>query len=129
ASVLALLLLFPDRPLEGRLGGLTVDALERTLASTERILRPLEQARPLRGDGKLVVREMQLAADMVRLACRVGIARLETPGGAFRAISGAIRQTLTADLDDLMRSYRRVWLERNRPGGLADSVSRWEQLK
>ena len=129
ASVLALLLLFPDRPLEGRLGGLTVDALERTLASTERILRPLAQARPLRGDGKLVVREMQLAADMVRLACRVGIARLETPGGAFRAISGAIRQTLTADLDDLMRSYRRVWLERNRPGGLADSVSRWEQLK
>jgi hypothetical protein len=130
ASVLALILLFPDRPLgEGRLAGLTVDALERTLASTERILRPLEQARSLRGDGKLIVREMHLAADMVRLACRVGIARLETPGGAFRAISGAIRQALTSDLDDLMRAYRRIWLERNRPGGLSDSLARFERLK
>ncbi|HJQ98986.1 MAG TPA: family 20 glycosylhydrolase [Candidatus Polarisedimenticolaceae bacterium] len=130
ASVLALLLLFPDRPIgEGRLAGLTVEGLERTLASTERILRPLERARSLRGDGKLIVREMQLAADMVRLACRVGIARLETPGGSFRAISGAIRQALTSDLDDLVRAYRRIWLERNRPGGLPDSIARFERLK
>jgi hexosaminidase len=130
ASVLALLLLFPDRPLgEGRLSGLTVEGLERTLASTERILRPLSGATPDRGDGRLIVQEMRLAADMVRLACRVGIARLETPGGTFRAISGAVRKALTSDLDELMRAYRRIWLERNRPGGLADSTARWERLK
>ena len=130
ASVLALLLLFPDRPLgEGRLAGLTVEGLERTLASTVRILRPLSGATPDRGDGRLIVQEMRLAADMVRLACRVGIARLETPGGNFRAISGAVRKALTSDLDELMRTYRRTWLERNRPGGLADSTARWERLK
>jgi hypothetical protein len=130
ASVLALLLLFPDRPMgEGRLAGLTVDGLERTLASTERIMRSLPSAELRRKDGKLILRELGLAADMVRLACRVGIARLETPGGSYRAIRSAIRQALTSDLDDLMRTYRRVWLERNRPGGLSDSLARFESLK
>jgi hypothetical protein len=130
ASVLAILLLFPDRALgEGRLAGLSVEALERTLASTERIVRPLATAGSSRPDGRLIREEYGLAASLVRLACRVGIARLETPGGGFRTIPAAIRQALSSDLEELIADYRRIWLERNRPGGLDDSVGRLIKLR
>jgi hexosaminidase len=122
ASVLALLLLFPERPIgEGRLAGLTIEGLERALASAERIAGTLPQARSQRPDAGLVVEELRLAADLVRLGCRVGIARFMTPE--------TFRSAVAADVDELVTRYRRIWLERNRPGGLDDSAARLERLK
>ena len=122
ASVLALLLLFPERPIgEGRFAGLSIEGLERALASATRIAGTLAQARPQRPDGALVVDELRLAADLVRLGCRVGIARFMTPE--------TFRSAIAADVDELVARYRRIWLERNRDGGLDDSAARLERLK
>jgi hypothetical protein len=45
---------------------------------------------------------------------------------------GAYSQTLRAlnrDLQELISEFQQVWLARNRPGGLPDSVARFEKAR
>jgi hexosaminidase len=129
ASVLALLLLFPERPLgEGRLAGLTVEGLARAESRAVQAAARLSGTRCDRDDAALLGAEFSLAADLMRHACRLGIARLEAPGGAVASIAGPARAALADDLSRLVEEYRRVWRLRNREGGLKDSVGRFERL-
>ncbi len=129
ASVLALLLLFPERPLgEGRLAGLTVEGLERAEARAAELASRLHEARCDRDDAPLLRAEFALGADLTRHGCRLGIARLAAPGGAVAAIPGPARAALAADLRRIAAEYQRVWRLRNRVGGLRDSVGRLERL-
>jgi hypothetical protein len=129
ASVLALLLLFPERPLgEGRLAGLTVEGLERAEARAAQLASRLHEARCDRDDAPLLHAEFALGADLMRHACRLGTARLAASGGAVAAISGRARAELTADLVRIVAEYERLWHQRNREGGLRDSVGRLETL-
>lgn len=129
ASVLALLLLFPERPLgEGRLAGLTVEGLERAEARAAGLASKLHEARCDRDDAPLLGAEFALAADLMRHGCRLGIARLEAPGGAVASIPSSKRAGLAADLSRIVADYERVWRLRNREGGLRDSVARFGAL-
>jgi hexosaminidase len=129
ASVLALLMLFPERPLgEGRLSGLTVDGLERAEARAAEIAAKLRDARSDRDDAPLLRDELALAADMMRHGCRLGIARLTAKGGGVPSIPAAARAALAEDLTRILAEHRRTWLLRNREGGLADSAARFESL-
>ena len=129
ASVIALLLLFPERPLgQGRLAGLTVEGLERAEARAAELASKLHEARCDRDDAPLLGAEFALGADLTRHGCRLGIARLAAPGGAVAAIPGPARAALAADLRPIIAEYQRVWRLRNREGGLRDSVGRLEAL-
>ena len=129
ASVLALLLLFPERPLgEGRLAGLTVEGLERAEARAAELESKLHEARCDRDDAPLLGAEFSLAAELMRHGCRLGIARLEAPGGAVASIPPTTSAALAADLSRIVADYERVWRQRNREGGLRDSVSRFNTL-
>lgn len=129
ASVLALLMLFPERPLgEGRLKGLTEEGLLRAEQRTAELAAGLSAARGARDDAALVVSEFALAADLMRHACRLGLARLRAGSGAVRSIPEDERRRLSSDLERIVGDYRRIWLSRNREGGLADSTARYERL-
>ena len=129
ASVLALLMLFPERPLgEGRLAGLTIEGLTRAHARAAELASSLRLARCDRDDAALLGQEFALAADLMRHACRLGIARLESPGGAVTAIPASTRKSLGASLTAIVSDYERIWRQRNREGGLADSSGRLRQL-
>jgi len=128
ASVLALLLLFPERPLgEGRLAGLTIEGLERAEARAAELSSRLGETRCDRDDAALLRDEFALAADLMRHGARFGMARL-TAGGAVAAISGPVRVSLADDLRRIVAEYQGVWRQRNREGGLRDSVGRLERL-
>jgi len=129
ASVLALLLLFPARPLgEGRLAGLTAEGLDRAEARAASLASRLGEARCDRDDASLLGAEFALAADLMRHGCQLGIARLEAPGGAVASILSSTRAGLSDDLRRIVDEYRRVWRKRNREGGLRESVGRLENL-
>jgi hexosaminidase len=129
ATVLALLLLFPERPLgEGRLAGLTAEGLERAAARADEVLDPLRRARPERDDAALLIDEIALAGDLLRHACRFGLARLASPQGEAAGIPARSRAALSDDLERVLEDYRRIWRARNREGGLADSAARFERL-
>jgi hexosaminidase len=129
ASVLALLLLFPERPLgEGRLAGLTIEGLERAEARAEELASRLHEVRCDRDDAALLGAEFALAARLMRHGCKLGIARLSAPEGAVAAIPQSSRSVLAADLAEIISDYQRVWRLRNREGGLRDSAGRFEKL-
>jgi hypothetical protein len=87
----------------------------------------LATARPKREDGDLVVDELRAGADLVMLLCQDGEARLQVDG-SLAAVSPASRQHLAGQLKPMLDRHRALWLARNRPGGLRDSVSWLERL-
>jgi hypothetical protein len=128
-SVLVMHLYWPQLQL-GRTfsDGLTVEDLlgvEQTLADA---VNRLAQARPRRADGTLVVDELRAGAALVSLLCRDARARLEADGW-LASVPEARRLELAADLDPMIETHRRLWLARNRPGGLDDSLAWLEHLQ
>jgi hypothetical protein len=123
ATVLARLLLFPERPMSHPdFAKLTVEGLERAEARIEGARSRLPAARMARSDARIVVDELRLAGSMLTLACRLGRARIRTNGGAVAEISPSDASSLARGLEEILAEYPRLWLERSRPGGLPDSL-------
>jgi len=90
------------------------------LAAIDAAMEPLGLARMQRPDAALIVAEYEFTARLMRHACRRGQLRL----GLAATDPAVTRPALAADLRDLLVDYERLWLARNRPGGLADSAGR-----
>lgn len=73
-----------------------------------------------RADAELIAAEIRNAAAMLRHACRVGRFRLN--------VEPMRPSELAADVRSILAEHRRLWLARNRPGGLEDSTRRLEPL-
>ena len=82
------------------------------------VLARLPQARMGRPDAALVIDEIRNAAAMLIHACRHGRWRMEAEAMSATQLAEALR--------DIVAEHRRLWLARNRPGGLNDSCARLE---
>ena len=100
-------------------GLLVADAssYHRVLAEIDMLVAPLDSADMQRSDADLVQAEYALAADFLRYSARRSLFLLGERG----ADEGHLHQELEA----LIIRYRANWLARNRPGGLDDSVARF----
>lgn len=98
-------------------------AFEQALGAIDAAIAPLEEARIERPDAALIAGEYSWTARLMRHACRRGLLAL---GGDDRPDT---RAELDADMAELIEDYRRLWLARNRPGGLADSVARFQRAR
>ncbi len=103
--------------------------IRRTLAAVEAASAPLaanaaEICRASRRpDAALIVREFNFVAHALRHACQRALFFLdENQAGA------AAPAALQDDLTLLIQEHQTIWLERNRPGGLVDSVARFAKL-
>jgi hypothetical protein len=102
--------------------GVTEEKLEATRRYVESVMEVLPRARMDRPDADLIHDEFTNAAHMLVHACRRGIA----------LCTGAIedeetRNELAADMRIILGEHRRLWVARNRVGGLQDSPRRLEQ--
>lgn len=88
--------------------------LYRALAMIDEIMAPLDRAKMARPDADLIKREFAHAAEMLRHGAKRALFQLE--GTALSA------DALAEELDAIITEHRAVWLARNRPGGLEDSV-------
>jgi hexosaminidase len=122
-SALVMNLYYPQLPVGRSLTkGLTaaeVDAVEQRL---EEIRAVLAGARSERADATRLMDEVIFSIDLVSLLMRDLQARLEVDGH-IGSVPEAQRHLLERELDGLMERYRSLWLERNRPGGLDDSLA------
>jgi hypothetical protein len=132
---------------------LSAEGLERTEAYIESTLKQMDGARMGRPDGDLVKEEFANAAGLSIHACHVGEARLKAVGNRvadvpsrtlwthhhtdelpahvreeISAMPSGTRRRLADELGPLIEEYRRLWTARSRPGGLDDSVTRWEAM-
>jgi hypothetical protein len=131
ASALFVLLYFPERTLAHEtLAGLTVEGLHAALDAVDDAVAPLAAAQMDRSDADDVQAEFAWVAEMLRLACRVGLARLslDDPDAPVAALPASTRAALTNRLHALIAQHRALWLRRNRPGGLVDACARMGRL-
>jgi hypothetical protein len=90
--------------------GLTMESLSHCEAAIHAALAPLNGANSGRPDARLIVDEFRNAAALLLHCIKLACAELES------------REHPRADA--IAEEHRRLWLARNRPGGLEDSVSR-----
>ncbi len=106
---------------EGYRETVSPDTLHQALAAIEQALAPLGAARSRRSDAALLQREFELAARMMRHAARRGLYAIGAPDRSAAELDW--------DLSEIIEEYQAVWLLRNRPGGLCDSVARLERSR
>jgi len=93
--------------------GLTPDAIANAEAAIDRSLASLAVVEMQGPEAGLINAEFRNAAAMLRLACQ--LARKQQPDATL--------------LEQVIAEHRRLWLARNRPGGLEDSVARLENIR
>ena len=91
-------------------------------AAIDRAIEPIGQAQMARPDAVLIRREFANTARMMRHACRRAALALHA---ADAGTGGALDQ----DMQQIIAEYQQLWLARNRPGGLPDSVARLENAR
>lgn len=94
--------------------------LVEALSRIERIMENLEKSRMPSPEAELVKREYRLTANLLGLACQRGLLALEP--ARFQSEYGA-------GIAAIIEEYKQVWLSRNQPGGLADSLAVLLKLK
>ncbi len=88
----------------------------------------MTQARMDRDDAGLIVSEFTLNARMALFALRLGDERLKAGGVGTAQLPAEARNELADTLVKIIEDYKVLWLARNRPGGLDDSVERMARI-
>ena len=127
-STLVLPLYFPQLDVgRGPLKGATVDQYEAVDADLDAYEARLPGIRSARPDAGLIVAELQNAIALVRVLSADAQARLMV-GGALANVGVAERAGLAEALRPVIAEHERLWLIRNRPGGLPESRAWLERL-
>jgi hypothetical protein len=127
-SALALPFLLPQWPMgRGVTDGLSAADLEAVQSLVDAATVALVDARPGRADGPLVIEEISATGAFLDLACADLLLRLRGDG-TLASVPPTDRDALATALEARMEEYRRLWLERFRPGGLSDSTAWFEHL-
>jgi hypothetical protein len=122
-SALVTNLYYPQLPVgRGLTQGLVPEELDTVQACLDGARRMATGSRPSRADATQIVDETLFGADLVALLVRDARSRLAGDGTIGSVPSGG-RQQLATELDGLIERYQALWLARNRPGGLEDSLA------
>lgn len=111
----------------GPLRGAAVDQYEAVLADLDAYDTRLDAAAPARGDADLLLAELHNAIALVRATALDAIARLDGDG-SLASVPAARRAELAEQLRPVLAEHGRLWLARNRPGGLHESRAWLEHL-
>ena len=100
---------------------LLYEDLYGTIEYIDDVMKPLDTAQIKRPDAELIKREYRQSAHMLK-------------HGAQRALlqvgdASLSKAALLADLDALIEEHKALWLARNRPGGLDDSLANLEAAR
>ena len=122
-SAVVLHLYYPQLTLgRGPTKGATAAEFARLDEKLAGIRASLDGARPGRADGALVLDELRNAIALVRVLCGDAVARLQGDG-TLESVDAPTRARLAGDLKPVIAAHRDLWVARNRPGGLDDSVA------
>jgi len=123
SNLLFRLLQTPLADIAARFPNLKRADLKRVLTLIDKTMRELDDLWMARPDADLIKAEYALTARLLRHACKRGLLAL----GAGDV--SALRRELDLDMLAAIQEYARLWLARDRSGGLADSMRRFEKAR
>ena len=122
ASILTRLLFAPADPVAPpRYAGVSAQGFEAALEAIEEARAELASQRSAREDATLMVEEIEAAAEVLVLCAHDGLARL-SGDGTLAGMAGRDRVRLAAHATRAATRHQGLWLARNRPGGLEESL-------
>ena len=101
---------------------------EVMITEIDRLLPNLNHTDMQRNDTELILAEYRNNAAMLKHACRMGIALMNNQVDKLEELPIDVRAELAKDIELIILDHRRLWLKRNRKGGLKDSVGRFEMF-
>ncbi|MCP4204555.1 MAG: family 20 glycosylhydrolase [bacterium] len=123
------LLMSPDDGLENpRYRGLSREGLAKARRTIRSAAAKAARADTQSIEGRRTRSELNWVADTLQLACAVGEARLDSPFSDLTGFPTETRTTLAAQCAELADRRAELWPERNRPGGLDDSLHLFKRL-
>lgn len=130
ANAFHLLLARYDTPLQNHHQCKELDTAGLAAAEREIMaaLEILKNAHPGCNDARIVKAETEQAARLALHSIHLGMARLNSPDFATKNISPHEKKMLIAELEPLIARHKKLWVVRNRPGGLSDSAGKLEKL-
>jgi len=117
-----------DRLTEKTWGAITAEGWQRAGDWTAAAAAPLAKARPGAADAALLVPEFTQAAALLQFTCELGRELASDYSRGPAGLPAVTRRRLAGTLEPLLAEQRRLWLARNRSGGLADSLRSLEKL-
>ena len=103
-------------------------AMQRTLAYLNKVMETLPKAKMGNPEAELIAAELRNDFALVRHACLLDIARIETGGEVPSQLPKRVKRQLASDLKKTISDFKKLWLVRNREGGLAESTTKMENL-
>ncbi|MBZ0291331.1 MAG: family 20 glycosylhydrolase [Anaerolineae bacterium] len=99
-------------------GGEDAESFRVAVEKVNEIMDVLPDANIQRDDADLILSEFELAADLIRHSCYRGMMLFDEAEKS--------PAEMKQELEQLIERYKENWLARNRPGGLKDSLKRFE---
>lgn len=94
----------------------------------EKGIEYLRKAKPNSYDAEIMLKELEQAAALAKFGIHLGLARLDAPDMATKNIPATKRTELASELEPIIEGHKKLWVERNRVGGLKDSAEKLEDL-
>ena len=98
---------------------MTLQTLHQAVETIKQIIAPLHQARMQRPDAATVTAEFQQAANLLLHSAHRLLFVTDEEGSP---------EALRNELQNVMTKHSELWLTRSRPGGLEDSLRRFDTL-
>lgn len=115
-------------PDKGALKPMTVASADAAMVALNDALQRVSRSAMSRSDAGLIKDEFAINGAMALLALEMGRERILAGNVGTSQLPAPVKARLAAQLGDIITRYREIWLLRNRPGGLSDSVGRLEAL-
>jgi hypothetical protein len=128
-TLLAAYVYYQNDPLDSpNLKDGTIENLTKTIESIETLLKDLDQVKMKHPDARLIIDEVRNDAAIAIHFSRIGMARIQSQSASISTIPDDLKKELAQDIDPIIPEFRRLWLQRNRPGGLDQTAGVFENL-
>lgn len=107
---------------------LKIEPLKKSEKIIDSALTILSHGHAKCSDAKIITDELTLAAHLAKHGIHLGIARLSVGSNNTRDIPLEIRQELAAELKPLIERHKKLWIVRNREGGLSESAEKLQNI-
>ncbi|WP_430811076.1 MULTISPECIES: beta-N-acetylhexosaminidase [unclassified Carboxylicivirga] len=92
------------------------------------IIKVLENCNKYNQEDELLAKELMVAAQFAKHTALQAKARLTLHDNKISKASDKVKYDLQSDLKSILHDYQLLWLERNRPGGLQQSLEKFKPV-